>query len=487
MLDSPRRSLSSNSLYGAATDDVLQDSKGETPANDYSFVASEYPIIWEAPDLYTQVAKFLDEPAPQRAPKETVWVFTSGMWDVWSLAAFPYSKAESILTTIVYDIFYNIDILYDAAHNVTSIAYSDYSAVPLDEKTVQANATKTKVSSPLTSRGSVTSELPWDDTSSEPFRVMVPLLFDPSLVPGWHLDRPNAPELHTKPEQLRNAVRLTKRWNDYVTSEMDKWTKKNVTFVHPDDRPKLTFDTGAGDKKEGGKDNKPDVPSISTEPHRGGESGSDNKDATSRTTPTLCRDGMVLRMSEYLMDVIIDGQLQMRGLSDKKGFGKFSNSEGFREVDKPCLAPAVISMPNSANAMSGEVYSDAEEENSKKKNDKSKGEGGSNAPTQTKASPLAGATKSNTSPEKDAVKSKRQQQQQAAASSPQLQVCDHPDHHLFFTPFSLGQRAIEEIGRLSAAILSASRSTRTAWEKSRHSRFESDREPASWKEYYYND
>ncbi|CAK7219747.1 hypothetical protein SEUCBS140593_003996 [Sporothrix eucalyptigena] len=507
VLDSPRRSLSSNPLYGAASEELLRDSKDKKAADDFSYVLDEYPIPWEAPDLYTQVAKFLEQPAPKRAPKETIWVLTPGMWDVWSLAAFPPSKAESYLTSMVYDLFSTIETLYDAAHNYKSIAYSNYSLSPLSDEEIGPAANRT-AGSTIASRADRDTELDWEDKDSEPFRVVVPFLFDPSLVPGWHLDRPNAPALHTKPEQLRNAVRLTKRWNDYVADEMDKWVKKNVTFIHPDDREK--FKAAAASKAE---DNKPNGSGEANKIEPPNISNKQRRDNTRAPSPSLLRDGIIFRMSDYIMDMIIDGQMRMRGITDKKGFGKLPKADSFLEVDKPCMAPESAGL--STNTKS-QPKAEFRFENDGKKKEAEKADGDAD-PTHTAVEP--GPPTGNAKPNGDnnlikaRFHSKREEgagkqpnapaavpaseQPPAAAppaaatavvppssSSGKLLVCENPDSHLFFTPFSLGQRAIEEVGRLAAAILRANRSTRGAWEINRKAGIEPDREPASWNEYF---
>ncbi|ERS97579.1 hypothetical protein HMPREF1624_05750 [Sporothrix schenckii ATCC 58251] len=519
VLDSPHRSLSSNSLYGAAVDEALRDSKQHVPADDFTYVSEQYPIPWEAPDLYTQVAQFLEQPAPQRPPKETVWVFAPGMWDVWSLAAFPAHTAEAYVTSMVYDLFSTIEMLYDAAHDATSIAYSKYIAVPLDDDIILASGNNTaNINNPDGAAGQ-NSDLKWEDTTSEPFRVVIPLLFDPSLMPAWHLDRPNAPDLHTKPEHLRNAVRLTKLWNDFVLDGMHKWSKKNATFIHPDDRvgadaestePAESAATGASPSSLTGTitGTTNDLPSHSAKRRQ---------DIDRPPVPTLLRDGILFRMSDYLMDVIIDGQMRARGIVDKKGFGKLPKSDRYLEVDKPCVAPQVIGLPTGTSKITTELRF---EEDKKQEEDK-QGDGATDSPTLTFVAPgpLTGTNTQvenpthtyvapgpptgtaqpkkarNNGPSLNFVKSRFRSKivHKDVVSAPavpaltkKLAVCEEPDDHLFFTSFSLGRRAIEEIGRLAAAVVRASPATRSAWEMNRRSSFEKDRKPASWKEYYHS-
>ncbi|CAK7214680.1 hypothetical protein SBRCBS47491_002233 [Sporothrix bragantina] len=527
VLETPRRSLSSNALYGAATDEVLRDSKEKNAADDFSYVSDEYPIPWEAPDLYTQVARFLEQPAPKRAPKETIFVFTPGMWDVWSLASFPNNKAESYLTSLVFDLFMIIEMLYDAAHDPKSIAYSNYTLSPLDDKALGLGNATAGVT--IASRADGYTELGWDDDTAQPFRVVVPFLFDPSLVPGWHLDRPHAPALHTKPEQLRSAVRLTKRWNDYVADEMDKWVKKNATFVHPDDRARLAAEAKAAAEAaeaaaEAAKvaanneksDKKVEPPNLSAKFRRDDNSNNNGRPPS----PILLRDGIVFRMADYLMDMMIDGQLRTHGINDKKGFGKLPKADSFLEVSKPCVAPESAGLPLDDAKPTAEFRFESDDKKKKGQEEaeqaKTKTTGDAD-PTHThvEPGPPTGTEKADDDKPATRFRSKRQEsgqnqkdgQASAAENSPaspvppaipadvvippssspakKLLVCENPDSHLFFTPFSLGQRAIEEVGRIGAAVLRADRSTRNAWEINRKASIEPDREPASWKEYFY--
>ena len=466
-LDQPRRSLTSNPLYGAVTDDIVREAKDATPANDYTHVKDTYPISWEAADLYAQVSRFMNLPAPRRAPKESVYVFSFGMWDVWSLAAFPYSHAEGIINILVGDIFQNIETLYDAAHDPASVAYSNYTLTPLKEGAINATLLhEADVNSKHATRSSRKPDLVWDDVDSDPFRVVVPLLFDPSLVPGWHMSRPDVPAPHTKPEQLRNAVRLTKRWNDYVLDEMEAWTKKGVEFVHPEDRPKVDAAVNTGGDEDSETTAPPNIsgrdeptPENNTEAETKAET--ETKNMTRPGQPMLLRDGIVFRLSDYVMDAIIDGQMKKTGVTDRKSFGKLSHAESYQEVDQPCVMPTSVGITPASKKITMELHTVQEQEQKEKAQAEEK-------------------TKENT----ENTPTKRSSAKKSASSRPALEMCERPDRHLFFTPFSLGQRAIEEVGRMSAALVRANRDTRLEWEKASRDSNGADRAPGSWKGYF---
>ncbi|CAK7262548.1 hypothetical protein SEPCBS57363_000122 [Sporothrix epigloea] len=503
VLDTPRRSLSSNALYGMFTDEVLRDSKDKAAADDFSFISNEYPNSIDTPDLYTQVNRFLGQPPPQRAPKETVYVFTPGMWDVWSLAAFSEDKAQSYLMSLVFDLFMIIEMLYDAAHNPKSIAYSNYTQSPIGDKATN------QMTSTIVSRAGRDSELDWEDETTQPFRVVVPFLFDPSLVPGWKLDRPRAPALHTESEQMRNAVRLTKRWNDHVADEMSKWVKKNTTFVRPEDRARSAAEAAAAAPAAATIKIKRDVstaPEASPKKRRDDNgNGNDNENSSNRApSPTLLRDGVIFRMADYLMDIIIDSQMQTQGLSDSKGFGKFSKVDRFLEVSKSCVVPEPAGLPAAQLETTAEFRFESDSQKKKMKEDadnqkEKAGEKGDKSTSDAHADSGAhNDTEKADSKSTSRLRSKREEQQNnrqpsavkanVAVPSPspvkKMLVCTDPDSHLFYTPFNLGQRAIEEVGRIAAAVLRAKQKTRSSWDTDRKSRFERDREPASWKKYF---
>lgn len=437
MLEAPQRSLTSNKLYAEAVDSMVEKAKEDSaPARDFSFVSAAYPTRWEAPDLAAQVASFLGRPKPARPPKETLWVFSFGFWDVWSLSAYPYEVADGMISSFVAELFYHIDTIYAASLDNQSVAFSDYATMPASAGSGDANS----------------HDLPWDDASTEPFRVVLPLLLDPSLVPGWHLDRPEAPHMHPKSEQIRNAVRLTKRWNEIVLFEMEGWTKKNAELVVEDSAEGAVQDaaadtaqnSGSGAGSGGKTDEQRTSPPVNVsekkrramspipgEPTSGTEkSSSDANTGEVWSGRTLWRDAIIFRPSEYIMDAVIDGQMHAIGTMDKNGFGEFPKAESFREVQQPCIL------------LSGDGTL-------------------ANTTTEDGESPVA-------------------QTSDVATGS----VCDSPDDHLFLTPFNLGRRAIKELGRISAAVVCMDRDTRGKLEKALKPSLEPDRKPASWKLYF---
>jgi hypothetical protein len=60
-------------------------------------------------------------------------------------------------------------------------------------------------------------------TSPPPFQLIIPKLFDPSLVPGWLNRRTTAPSPSTIAEQQKQAVYLTERWNSQLENTLGTW------------------------------------------------------------------------------------------------------------------------------------------------------------------------------------------------------------------------------------------------------------------------
>ncbi|KJZ72014.1 hypothetical protein HIM_08575 [Hirsutella minnesotensis 3608] len=219
--------LVSNSLYARELQALEQRMNVtdfvESPASNYEFLFQQYPVPSQAPDLEAQIQEFLFRPAEPIAPRNTLWVFTFGTWDVWNLAALPRERGEQVIDAMVSNMFAQIELLYREALDPASVAYSDFwSGVSQSDvrRLTDADA-PAKV----------------DLRCLESFRVVVPELLDVTLSPGWQM-RPDPPAPHSKANQMRNAVLLTKRWNAMVQEELRRWTARGST------RPKYTADEG---------------------------------------------------------------------------------------------------------------------------------------------------------------------------------------------------------------------------------------------------
>lgn len=205
--------LTSNAIYSnymLATQAVHKSSDvKEHPAKDVKYLQEQYPVSDKIPDLDAQIEQFLSMPINSTPPRQTLWVFTFGTWDIWNLAAFPRQSGETQVEALVAFIFSRIETLYLKALNPESAAFSDFWSN-------MANAEIQRLTS---------SETAVDSKRLENFRILIPELFDITLSPAW-AGRLDPPLPHTKSEQMRNAAYLTKRWNRLVKEKLNEWVAK---------------------------------------------------------------------------------------------------------------------------------------------------------------------------------------------------------------------------------------------------------------------
>ncbi len=162
---------------------ISTGSSAPRSGQNYNFVREQY-LISQAPDLPEQVKTFLARKNPKVSPKETIWIFSLGTWDIWTLAALDRRAAESAVEAMPDLIFAQIEHLYNATLDPTSPAHS---------------------------------------VTPEAFRVIIPEIFDVSLTPGWSAMRPDPPAPHTKVQQMATAAFLTKLWNRRIQKRLNKW------------------------------------------------------------------------------------------------------------------------------------------------------------------------------------------------------------------------------------------------------------------------
>jgi len=379
-------SFTSNSLYAALLEPILNDTiESDGAGIDYTFLADEYPVRWDAPDLKNQVDRFLSLARPRQPPAETLWVFSFGMWDIWSLAAFPRNDAHDNIDGLAMEVFNHVDRLYEASLDTNSVAYSGNAEAPAE------------------------------------FRILIPQLFDPSLLPAWQMDRPGTPMPHSIAEQTRNAARLTEKWNHGIRNEMETWVNTKDSEQEGDATgfpPGVTIlapDTPSRKKRS----DEPTDPSLSGTAGRG--------------TRFPQRDALAYDLPAYLLDVIVDRQLREAGIVDSLGDGAMPPRLGFQDVSVPCVHDSDLFGRNSSVTHEGR--------------DQRVDERG---PTHV-------------------------------ANSARV-LCDNPDRFLFHTSFTLGTRAIREIGRQAAYAVRRNDSIRAFWEGIGEPAPLKRRGPGSWAE-----
>ncbi|KAM0275833.1 hypothetical protein ACHAQH_007378 [Verticillium albo-atrum] len=343
-VDLPSQALTSNGLYKPALQKLLDP--GEDKVNsgvDYRYLNKQYPLSSTA-DLAHQVGKFLKRPKNANPPKETIWVFSFGTWDIWTLAALPREVAQGLIDSMVEQLFTQIELLYKASLSVDSPAYSDFWAY-----------TNTTLLGGL-------NENPAAE-AIESFRVVIPELFDISLTPGWHAQRPSPPAPHNKAEHMVNAAFLVDHWNSEVSGRMDEWTRL------PDPQP---ADTDAVPKQPADAEGKPYFGFWNPSEKAPSEGGASDD---TLLVPYPRRAGLLANATSFVKEVIIESQLRASGVGDGLGRGKREDEDvpRFDEVWVPCIWDGTASKP-----------------------------------------------------------------------------CEHPEKHLFYSPFTLGEKAIREAARQMA-------------------------------------
>ncbi|KAI0900682.1 hypothetical protein F4806DRAFT_504356 [Annulohypoxylon nitens] len=272
LADSNGGAFVSNSLFEAA---LARTSQGDhdTPAGlDYSWLAQNYPVPSHK-DLLHQVEAFLASPKPKTPPRETLWVFNIGFWDIWSLSALPPQVATRLIETQAQHLLSQIEILYEEAHKNDSIAFSDYyTDTDLDVTHIRGK----------------------DSVPAAPFRIFIPTPFDISMTPGFETARFTPPLPHTKAEQMRNAAFLTRFWDKVIQNMLNEWTT-------------------LPDLEEKGMN----INGISV--------------------PSARREVVSYDISSHIQEVIIEHQLRSADLVDRNGLGSMAATEVYTEIWKPCI------------------------------------------------------------------------------------------------------------------------------------------------------
>jgi hypothetical protein len=219
---SPNNGRLSHRLYDYAVDhlhnETLHAAAPTAPGLQYSHVDKFFYDAFRLADLSQQIDQFLALPQPEEAPRDTLWVFNVGAWDVWALSAMPLAISEPIVAAMGKLLFEQVERLYEAARDETSIAWSDPDVA--GSKSAAPNSTNS-----LRRPGDTVADGQGMAQAPGKFTVVVPMLLDPSLYPAWTTDRPALPKVHSKAEQLRNAAMLTNKLNAAITQNLVNWIK----------------------------------------------------------------------------------------------------------------------------------------------------------------------------------------------------------------------------------------------------------------------
>lgn len=448
--DAPSHTMTSNRLYAASIDRVRNATAWSSgPGMDYSFLPAKYPVPWDIPDLEEQVTTFLSMPKPQNSPGQTLWVFSFGMWDIWSLASEPRELSIPIVDAMVSQMLTEVERIYQSALNESSIAWS--------------NPSQRLRGAALNKTASAGSPVP---STTEHFRILMPKLFDPSLTPGWQTGRPDLPAVHSKAEQMRNAAALTNHWNQQLNNFMFRWVrtvdqmpkvdgevdppatyagrKKVLTgkeamaaYVASLQESKAKPNPKVGLKLDGSERKRPvklpqpvqprEVLEVAPEPKAEGivvVIQEEEPETTPQPDPIqlLQRDGIMYELNEYLADLIVDRQFRNTGLTDGLGVGTKPTQDGFLEVRKPCTED----LPNGVANHAGDRES-----------------------------------------EQPAIRGRAPVPSNSALppNASRLRICEAPQEHLFFTPFTVSPRAIRMIARRAADMVRRNETARAQMAK----------------------
>lgn len=433
--DSTPWSLSSNEVYAQGIDSVFNETDGqEGPGHDYSYLTQYYPAQWKAWDLKEQIDMFLAMPKG-KTPQKTLWVFSFGGWDVWSLSALPVAQGKESVDAMTREIFEQVERLYTASLDPNSIAYSHTTVlkqaphvssspaksaepqaqpdsqplvrddVPADDSVAPASAAP----QPATTTAAMIEEVNTNDPGT--FDVLIPRVLDPSLLPGWRDLRPRIPSVHSKAEQMRNAAILTAEWNDRIGDRMIDWVEKAEAEKNEDFHIDDTAAAAAA--------------------------------ASSIINPV--RDGFAYNLAAFVIDRILERQMVNGRVKDGDGRGDIEIDEGYRDVRNPCLQAVDAARFKIAGPLVGDVLLNIP--NDKIDNDMQ--------------APRKASSYSSSSKGAAPVKRAEFENKPGLAYLSAAKVCEIPDDHLFYTPFALSQRAIWGIANETSDLIRSGESVRT--------------------------
>jgi len=219
------------------------------------------------PDFATQIQEFITLSKSIPAARDTVFVVSFGLWDVYQLAGLDGALAQDLTDISLAELFTQLDILY--SYYVEHLPNNSLLAT----QSMQANNTLVEPS----------------------FRVIIPKLSDPTLLPGWMSQRPVPLTPTSIAEQQKNAVYLTERWNSILENKMAHWLQ-----VTPDQ------------KAQGNN--------------------------TAACTAFLPKDIFYCDIPKFILDLLVEHQLEDENLADASGLGTYESP--FRSVYQPCIREA---------------------------------------------------------------------------------------------------------------------------------------------------
>jgi hypothetical protein len=240
------------------------------------------------PDLAAQIQSFIELPVPEEAG-ETLFVVSTGFWDIYTFASLDKELGENLTDTSINALFANLDTLY--THYATSLPSS---------------------------------------TNLKPqFRILLPKVLDPSLSPGWLSLRPLPLKPSSIAEEQKNAAYLTARWNLAIENRLTMWLKSSSEIAASKTKEKPKPDIPREDVR--GFTSHYSGAVISAESRR-----DDQVQAPGEGQVEVLKDAFYYDLPSYLLDIIIEHQLEDEGLSDASGLG--TGESPYESVYEPCVA-----------------------------------------------------------------------------------------------------------------------------------------------------
>jgi hypothetical protein len=209
-----------------------------------------------------------------------------GFWDIYHFAGLSTTLGQNATETTVNELFTQLNILYN--HYARQAANLTASGLP-------ANASDGINPSPA------------------PFRLVIPKLFDPTLVPGWLSQRPVPLAPSSVSEQQKNAVHLTSHWNLLLENKMTTWIKEEESEV------------ASGD----------DAQTAEGEQAEEDEVADPSEDLDWEEPIAVEKEIFYYDLPQYLLDLLVEHQLEETGLSDAAGLG--TGESPFESVSEPCV------------------------------------------------------------------------------------------------------------------------------------------------------
>ncbi|APA16331.1 hypothetical protein sscle_16g111010 [Sclerotinia sclerotiorum 1980 UF-70] len=392
----PTGALASNKIYLSSIENTIGQNNSETKLTTESML----------PDFEAQVKSFIALPLPKKKLRETIFVLSFGIWDVWHYASLDYSKAKEAQNKVVEEMFAQLDNLY--AHHRETLEATHIIEKPHNKSHV---------------------------VPKPQFKVIIPKVFDPTMLPGWLSQRPVPLRPSSVAEHQKNAISLLRDWDNKMENSIKPWfaSTPEVTtsneWMEPVPQGEVSGEVvpEVFDKDEHGGVEGHGQGDSSGHHGQGEQNGSQSQtkreksgEETENQTEIPQKDIYYYDLHQFLLEIILEHQLEDEGLSDASGLG--TKESPYISVYDPC------------------VQESEGEENSEKRRRKSK-----------------------KTEKKGAGKNLQDNKRRNLPDINGLLVCEAPDEYLFWDDFCMGGMAKERVGREISGMIKEGSSLRKAW------------------------